>query len=552
MPACDFSYLTGLKNTADGRTPFFADQHGRSLLLHGVNVSGAAKLPASPAPDCLYPENDAFWDSARFTGRPFPLDEAAVHWTRLKDYGLCLIRFVMVWEAVEIAPGIYDDEYIDYVHELLQVASSVGLLVIIDCHQDCWSRFTGGSGAPLWTLDLAGLDTRLFAACGAALLQTPSLDMYAEPGTLWATNYCKFAINTMFTLFFAGEIFAPNTRVGNENIGTFLRRSYVECFAEVAKRLSNISAVIGFDVMNEPHPGFIGLKTLNKFDENILLHLGDMPSALQSMRLAAGIPQKVPVYTKSWPVPTKCTSYRLVNENRYRAWKAGSEDVWKLHGVWSEKEHKDEYFSRFPSHHERSGDLVHFNDDCYMPFLHEFRDQIRSKNPRAWTFVEPIPNTLELSLSTFSTIEDICFAPHWYDLKALFEKKFSTWMTMDVQSLSQGSRNLLAHTYFGRKQAVDNYSRQIAALFRKAEPCYPRLIGETGIPFDMNLHYSISKVRGRHDYQTQSLMLDIMCSAMERNLVSYTLWNYTPENRAYEVSICRPCQFGINESVGWR
>lgn len=94
--------------------------------------------------------------------------------------------------------------------------------------------------------------------------------------------------------------------------------------------------------------------------------------------------------------------------------------------------------------------------------------------------------------------------------------------------------------------------RQIAALFRKAEPCYPRLIGETGIPFDMNLHYSISKVRGRHDYQTQSLMLDIMCSAMERNLVSYTLWNYTPENRAYEVSICRPCQFGINESVGWR
>jgi hypothetical protein len=48
---------------------------------------------------------------------------------------------------------------------------------------------------------------------------------------------------------------------------------------------------VGFEAINEPHYGYIGLKSLFEFDQTTNLHLGDMPNALQSFALASGIPQ---------------------------------------------------------------------------------------------------------------------------------------------------------------------------------------------------------------------------------------------------------------------
>lgn len=532
--ACDFAYLTSL--TSAKTHPFFVDQFARSLLLHGVNVSGLSKIPASPFPDCLFPERDSFWDAkCSFVGRPFPLVDSRAHFTRLRALGVSVIRFVITWEAIEKASGTYDEGYLDYLQAILEVASDTGLLIVLDCHQDCWSRHCGGSGAPKWTMEVSGLDCRKFEDCGAALLQSPKLDAYTEAGTLWATNYSKFACNTMFTLFFAGEIFAPNTAVDGENIGRLLRRRYLECFGRVAHRVKHISGVIGFDVMNEPHPGFIGHKSLEgQFDEDILLHLGEMPSALSSMKMASGVSQTVPVYTKSWPRPTRHSSDKFVDVMCTSAWKDAASDIWQNHGVWTKDAHQDAYFQTFPSHHERAGQVMNFNEDCYLPFLKDFDLHIKKIMPHAWTFVEPIPNSTASPLAPFSGQDQICFAPHWYDLKALFEKKFTKWMTMNVQSLSRGSRNLFAHTYFGYTQSIDNYSKQYASIFENASAEFPRLVGETGIPFDMNNYYM--KCKGSGDYEAQGEMLAIMCSAMERNLLSYTLWNYTPENKAVGVS----------------
>lgn len=532
--ACDFTYLQHLK--AHKCAPFFTDQYNRCLLLHGVNVSGSSKLPSSNFPACLDPQEPSFWStSARFVGRPFPLDEAEKHFTRLKFYGLTLIRFVLTWESIEVEAGVYDEAYLTYLESVLQIAEAVGLLVVIDCHQDCWSRFSGGSGAPLWTFEVAGLDPRLFVECGSSILHKPNLDDFSLPGTMWATNYTKFAVNTMFTLFFAGDVFAPKTTYKDENAGCFLRRHYIECFTEVARRLRNLKCIIGFDVMNEPHNGFIGLPTLQYFDSDVLLHLGDMPNALQSMRLAAGIPQEVPHYTQSWPVPSRHTSTSSVNPNGICAWLKGRKDIWLEHGVYfADGKHQDQYFSTFPAGHSRAGDLVNFNRDFYVPFLHEFDRAIKSVRADTWTFIEPIPNLDEDPLKTFHGQSHISFAPHWYDLQALFEKRWSSWMTMNVQQLSRGSRNFLRHTYFGRAAAVNNYAKQYSFLFKHSPVEFPRVVGETGVPFDMNNHYRKSRTRGEEgDYREQGEMMDVMCTALERNLLSYTLWNYTPSNKAY-------------------
>lgn len=542
--ACNFHYLRNLDTSAE--VPFFVDQYGRCLLLHGINVSGASKLPAAPYPQCIYPTEDAFWQpEPDFVGRPFARGEADRHFRRLKQYGITVIRLVVMWEAIETYPGIYNNTYLDYLEGILRHASEVGLLVIIDFHQDCWSRFTGGSGAPLWTLEVAGLNPRKLPQCGAVLLQSPSLEEYSEPGTLWATNYTKFAVNTMFTLFFAGEVFAPRAQYQGQNIGTLLRKRYIACLEEMAQRFEHISGVIGFDVMNEPHHGFIGMDTLEKFDEDVLLHLGEMPSAIQSMRLASGIPQKVPVYTTSWPKPTRISSYKLVNPDGINGWLPEREDIWQQHNVWLASAYQDAYFSCFPYDHVRAGQKVDFNDDFYTPFLHDCQRAIQKVMPRAWLFIEPIPNTISTPLPSFSNIKKICYAPHWYDLKALFEKKFSSYVTMNVQALSRGSRNLFAHTYFGSSQAIDNYTKQYATIFENSPKQFPRLVGETGIPFDMNHYYQVQKssAKAKNDYWVQSQMLDIMCTAMERSLLSYTLWNYTPENRASKVSHLDPYIF---------
>lgn len=533
MVACDFSYLEALR-AAPG-SGFFIDQHDRYLLLHGVNISGTCKLPRGLGPDVLGDvPTIADTEIVDFIGRPFPMSEAHTHFKRVQSFGASIVRFVLTWEAVEIQPGVYDHEYLDYLKAILQEASQIGLLIVLDCHQDCWSRHCGGSGAPLWTLEKVGLQHKNFEECGAALVHEPDFAGHAEAGTLWATNYTKFAVNTMFTLFFAGEVFAPHAMIGDENMGAYLRRHYIDCFCTVLEHVKDIKGIVGIDVMNEPHHGFIGLDTLEHFDENVLLHLGDMPSAVQSMRLAAGIPQVVSVYQKSWPVPTRKMSSRILNSGGTRAWRTNCSDIWHDHGVWDHDSSRDSYFAKFPKDHPQAGTKVKFIDHFYVPFLENFISRVAEVAPAVFVMIEPVPNTTSNFMDSFTSSKNICFAPHWYDLKALFEKRFSSWMTLNVQALSRGSRNLLAHSYFGRAQAKDNYAKQYAAIFADAPRQFPRLVGETGIPFDMNKHYKDDKNRGsRRDYSSQGDMLDIMCTALERNMLSYTLWNYTPENRAY-------------------
>ena len=54
----------------------------------------------------------------------------------------------------------------------------------------------------------------------------------------------------------------------------------------------------------------------------------------------------------------------------------------------------------------------------------------------------------------------------------------------------------------------------------------PTLIGETGIPFDMNG----KKAYRTGDFSVQVEALDAVIAAQEQNFVSFTLWVYTADN----------------------
>ncbi|KAJ3077099.1 hypothetical protein HDU98_008534 [Podochytrium sp. JEL0797] len=501
-------------------SPFFEDQFGRKVHLRGVNMSGHSKLPlhstsafSTHLPGCADYFNHR---DVSFIGRPFPLQDADEHFLRIKSWGLTFVRLLVTWEALEHkGPGIYDEEFIEYLIEILKKAEEHGIKCFIDPHQDTWSRFSGGSGAPGWTFEVAGMDLETFHDVGAAHVHNFN-EKVTNPHQFWPTNYAKLACATMFTLFFGGEIFAPDALYEGVNVSTFLQDKYIACYAHLATRIQHCSAVVGFELMNEPHYGYIGLKNLKQFDPNLFLHYGKFPSPLQSFALGSGMAVDVDVYVHSFPVPTKKAGTRKMNVEKKSAWLKYGECVWKQHGVWEvdssgcPKVLKPNYFTTDP----KTGKLVDFYRDCYLPMMRKYTSAIHKVNPDYLMFFEPIPNE-EPPILTESdrTQPNLVYSPHWYDLKALWSKSFDEEVTFDVQALARGA-NILNSIYFGRSGCETNYTGQMRRIMEAGKRnvgTRPVLMGECGIPMDFNQ----KRAYETGNYNEHNVFLDAVITSME-------------------------------------
>ena len=496
--------------------PHFRDEHGRTLMLRGVNLGGSSKVPRQP--DGATHRREGFFDhrDVSFVGRPFPLAEADEHFGRLAAWGLTTLRFLVTWEAVEHAgPGIYDEAYLDYVRAVARKAGEHGIGLLIDPHQDVWSRFSGGDGAPGWTLEAVGFDLPRFAETGAAIVHATHGDPF--PKMIWPTNGSKLAAATMFTLFFGGNDFAPQTKVAGEPVQAFLQQHYIAAIQQVALRLKDLPNVIGYDTLNEPLAGYIGWHDLNAAGGTLLL--GACPTPFQAMLLGAGVPQAVGVWALG-PASIRRAGTRLLNETGARAWREGCDCVWRQNGVWELDPAGRPRLLR-PDHFWRvDGRPVDFGQDYYRPFANRFAAAIRAVDPRALIFLET-PAGGPLPPWRAGDAAGVAYAPHWYDGMVLMTKRFSRFVAADVRT---------HRPVFLPGPIRRSFAAQLAELKRSGEGAagapVPVLLGEFGIPFDLN----DKKAYRSRDFGAQAVALDRSFRAVEDNLLSCTLWNYTADN----------------------
>ncbi|MCG2768725.1 MAG: cellulase family glycosylhydrolase [Anaerolineae bacterium] len=493
----------------------FKDTHGRTLMLRGVNLGGSTKVPTRPNGATHLSEGFFNHRDVSFVGRPFPLEEADEHFSRLREWGLTCLRFLVTWEAIEHAgPGIYDEEYLDYLVAVVKKAGEYGFTLFIDPHQDVWSRFSGGDGAPGWTLEAVGFDITNFEATGAAIVHQTHGDPL--PRMIWPTNNSKLAAATMFALFFGGNDFAPRTTIGGDPVQEYLQRHYVNALKQVAVRLKGLDFVLGYDVMNEPSRGYIGWKDLTESDASVAI--GCVPTPLQSMLLGTGIPQEVEYWEVRRFAP-RVVERRLIDPRGSSAWRKGFDPVWQQNGVWELDANNEARLLR-PSHFCRvGGKAVDFQRDYYVPFVQRYAEAIHSVDPDAMIFMNPEPMSAPPVWKPGPAAR-IVYEPHWYDGIVLFMKRFNPWMGLDL-----GTRKII----LGQRRIRRSFAAQLAAKKRHCEQHLgglPTLVGEIGIAYDLN----DKQAYRTGDFTAQIKALDRSLRAIEDNLLHCTIWNYTADN----------------------
>ena len=541
----------------------FRDPYGREITFRGINFAADSKFPRYPYQPSHISDNFFDGDTVSFVGRPFLEQEAHTHFARLKSWGYNVLRYVFTWEAIEHAgPGKYDEDFIAHTIAILRIAKEYGLYVFMDPHQDVWSRFSGGSGAPLWTLFACGLNPEAFSITQAALVQNTWPDPATYPKMIWATNYTRLACLTMFTLFFGGKDFAPNAIIDGKNIQDYLQEHYLAACKRLAQRIHEAGGledevVIGWESWNEPNRGLISWQDLSVIPSDQKLRKGTSPSAWQAILSGSGRAIEVDTYEFGGFGPYK-SGRELVDPAGTMAWLSASYDdtkygwkrdpgwklgecLWAQNGVWDPKEDKllrKDYFSQNPKTGKKLTYEI-FTNTYFMEHYRNFKNAIRSVHKDAIMFCQaPV---LEIPPDIKGTEDDdarTVFASHYYDGLTLITKHWNRLYNVDVFGVLRGKYYTPAFALKIGETAIRNCLRDQLSAIREEGLVYtgthPCVFTEIGIPYDMDDKHAYKT----GDYSSQSAAMDANHFALEGSgAAGYTLWVYVGK-------VCAPFMSG--------
>ena len=218
--------------------PQIVDGQGRQVLLRGVNVDGLVDYYRHDL-RVSYPITPA-----RYAGGACPRDDPSVEGVVLcrRDLAQMLplgydeIRLNLSWSLLEPSPGRIDRSYLDRIAQVVDWARSANIYVILDMHQDAWSKYLystsadhctapyqpirGYDGAPRW----ASIHTKPVCALSGIRELDPAVE----------EDFAK--------LFHDAP--APD--------GVGLREHFTKAVVALARRFRNDPTVVGYDLLNEP------------------------------------------------------------------------------------------------------------------------------------------------------------------------------------------------------------------------------------------------------------------------------------------------------------
>ncbi|MEJ6000167.1 glycoside hydrolase family 5 protein [Paucibacter soli] len=508
------------------RADQFLDEHGRQIMLRGVCLGGDSKVPA-PDGGTQYPSDFADHRTVSFVGRPFPLSEAAAHFTRLRAWGFNCLRLIVTWEAINHAgPGAHDQAYLSYIRALCQLAGQHGFYVIADMHQDAWSRMSGGSGAPGWVFEAVGLDFRCFDAADAAWVMQQRFD-YSQtsdrqpgyPQMSWHLNYRLPANGLMWTLFWAGRSITPDFRIDGQNVQNYLQGHFLAAATALAGVLADLPQVIGFDLLNEPGLGWLG-QPLSKRSRAGAMHAPRL-SPLDALAMASGLPVDVPMEGAG---PDGERQLRRLNKAGRSIWRSGARCPFEAAGVYRLHEGRAEAMD------EQAFQRLSINDEVFAPFYAKASAQLRQCRADWLVLLQidalsaltnhPLPARLPAQAVN---------ASHWYDVSMLVSKRFDPHDSVDLLSGEHADSPAALRARHRRQLAAIQ-----AASAQAGEQGLPTLIGEFGIPYDLDEGLAYRQwAAGAHDsaFAPHVQALELMYEALDELLLSATQWNYSAGNR---------------------
>jgi hypothetical protein len=269
VPALTFLHVVTPASGPDV-TPYLADAAGRQVLLHGAAAVGMEDVayPGANGGPAIFPVAPSAYDArcpkaSALIPQP-PLCEVQASrpafaqstapgsgddFAQMRALGFNVVRLVLNWSQLEPTAGTYSTTYLNRVAQVVGWARQQGIYVILDMHQDQYSRDivpakkgtapsgctpSGGSdGAPAWAVQDNGK-----AACA-----------------MFGIDELNPAESASFYNFWQNATVADPR---GQAPGTGLQDHYIGGLAALARRFQGNAGVLGYELMNEPQPGSIG------------------------------------------------------------------------------------------------------------------------------------------------------------------------------------------------------------------------------------------------------------------------------------------------------
>jgi endoglycosylceramidase len=198
----------------DGR---IVDGRGRTVLLRGVNVNQLGDY---------FQSNEAV---------PATLPFSRADLEQIAALGLNSVRLLVHWSLLEPQAGQRDTAYLARIRQAVRWARELGLYVVLDMHQDAWGKY---------------IATDRTESCPPPLSHNPGWDGAPEWATLTdGLSRCRLSLREASPAAAQAWSSFWADRDG-------VQQHLVDTWAWLAASFKREPTVVGYDLLNEPNPGW--------------------------------------------------------------------------------------------------------------------------------------------------------------------------------------------------------------------------------------------------------------------------------------------------------